>query len=310
MTTDASSRVCAVIVTYNRQKLLLCCLTALCRQSRTPDKIIVVDNASTDDTPATVTAFAKHADMPIEYARLEVNTGGAGGFKHGLQLAMTGGAEWMWLMDDDAEPHPAALAELMAVATNPTDIYGSVATHGEDICWATTLLKPEKRVVNRLVQMPDMAHVQSLPFLGFLIHCELVRAIGLPDDGYFIAADDIEYCLRARRAGAQIIIAGKSHIEHPKTDVRVWRIFGKSISYLSLAPWKRYYDTRNRILIARKYYGLRLLTQTIPGSFARLFAALRFEPRKLAQMGAFFAGMVDGLLGIKGRRHIWWGIRQ
>lgn len=310
MTTEAAPPVCAVVVTYNRRELLLCCLTALCRQSRPPNRIIVVDNASTDGTPEAMTAYAKHAGVQVEYVRLEVNTGGAGGFKHGLQQAVSAGAQWVWLMDDDAEPHPAALAELMTVATNPTDIYGSVATHGEDVCWNTTLLEPEKRVVNHLAQMPDRAHVQSLPFLGFLIHCDLVRTIGLPDDGFFIAADDIEYCLRAQRAGAQIIIAGKSHIEHPKTDIRVWRILGTSISYLSLSPWKRYYDTRNRILIARKYYGLRLLTQTIPGSFVRLFVALRFEPRKLAQFGAFCAGLVDGLLGIKGRRHIWWGIRQ
>jgi GT2 family glycosyltransferase len=310
MTTEASPRVCAVVVTYNRQELLLCCLAALCRQNLPPDKIIVVDNASTDGTPAAMAAYAKRAGVQVEYVRLEVNTGGAGGFKHGLHHAVNAGAQWVWLMDDDAEPHPTALAELMMVAANPTDIYGSVATNGEDICWATTLLEPERRVVNHLAQMPDKAHVQSLPFLGFLIHCDLVRTIGLPDDGFVIAADDVEYCLRAQRAGAQIIIAGKSHIEHPKTDIRVWRFFGTSISYLGLAPWKRYYDTRNRILIARKYYGLRLLTQTIPGSFVRLLAALRFEPRKLAQLGAFCAGLVDGLLGIKGPRHIWWGIRQ
>lgn len=310
MTTETNPRVCAVVVTHNRQELLLCCLVALCRQDFPPDMIIVVDNASTDDTSTAMMDYAKHAGMQVEYVRLEVNTGGAGGFKHGLQQAMNAGAQWIWLMDDDAEPHPTALAELMMVATNPADVYGSVAAHGEDICWSTTLLEPEKHVVNHLAQIPDRARVQSLPFLGFLIHCDLVRAIGLPDAGFFIAADDIEYCVRAQRMGAQIIIAGKSHIEHPKADVRVWQILGKNISYLSLTPWKRYYDTRNRILIARKYYGFRLLTQTIPGSFVRLFVALRFEPQKLAQLGAFCAGLVDGLLGIKGSRHIWWGIRQ
>jgi GT2 family glycosyltransferase len=246
----------------------------------------------------------------IELFRLPNNLGGAGGFAHGVRKAIESDAGWIWMMDDDAEPDPSAFAELMNVATDPANIYGSVATHGEDISWTTTLLEPEKRVIHQVAQVPEKARVQSLPFLGLLIHRALVQVIGPPDEGFFIAADDIEYCIRAQRAGAQIIIAGASHIEHPKADMRVCHIFGAKISYLRLAPWKRYYDTRNRLLIARKYYGIRLFTQTVPGSFVRLFVALIYEPRKLAQLGAFSAGMVDGLLGIKGPRHAWWGIRQ
>ncbi|MBS0433267.1 MAG: hypothetical protein JSS21_12810, partial [Proteobacteria bacterium] len=99
-------------------------------------------------------------------------------------------------------------------------------------------------------------------------------------------------------------------IEHPRTQLTELRLFGRRVAYLSLPPWKRYYDTRNRLLIARKYYGLRLLTQTIPGSFVRLFAALAREPRKGAQFRAWCCGMFDGLLGIKGKRHGKWGIPQ
>jgi hypothetical protein len=148
-----------------------------------------------------------------------------------------------------------------------------------------------------------------LPFLGFLIHRELVGKIGLPDAGFFIAADDVEYCVRARKAGARIIVAGKSHIEHPKSRPYEVRFPGFSLTALELPPWKRYYDTRNRLLIARKHYGVRLFSQTIPGSFVRMAAALVKEPRKLAQLKAFTAGFVDGLLGRKGRRHENWGIK-
>lgn len=78
--------------------------------------------------------------------------------------------------------------------------------------------------------------------------------------------------------------------------------------YLQLPPWKRYYDTRNRLLIARKYHGYRLVTHTLPGSLVRLVFALWYEPHKLAQFWAFAAGLFDGLMGIKGKRHIWWRI--
>lgn len=45
-----SEKVCAVIVTYNRKELLRECLKAVLGQTRPPDHILVVDNASTDGT--------------------------------------------------------------------------------------------------------------------------------------------------------------------------------------------------------------------------------------------------------------------
>lgn len=302
--------IAAIIVTYNRRRLLAECLSAIGAQTRKLDCVIIVDNASTDGTSGWLTEWLP-ANLPqARLLTLDANTGGAGGFSTGLEAAIQANCDWIWMMDDDAKPHPSALEELMLVATDPRNVYGSIATNGQATSWTTTLTGPPSRAANKVSEIPDVAEVQSLPFLGFMIHRNLVRTIGLPDAGYFIAADDVEYCVRASRAGARIIISGKSRIEHPTTQRYSVRVFGSDVTYLRLPPWKRYYDTRNRLLIARKYYGLQLLTQTIPGSFVRLFVALRYEPRKLAQLWAFSTGMLDGLLGIKGRRHAKWGIRQ
>jgi GT2 family glycosyltransferase len=300
----------AIVVTFNRKRLLHNCLHALTMQTCKPDQILVVDNASTDGTLEMLTRQGWLEHEGVELLVLEQNFGGAGGFAKGLELAIDRGAEWVWMMDDDAEPHPDALAELLIVADDPGNIYGSLAVNGNETAWITTLFGDEHRTVDRPEMIPARARVQSLPFLGFLIHRKLVMRIGLPDAGYFIAADDVEYCLRAERAGAHIIIAGNSRIEHPKSERYVVRLPGRSLTCLRLPPWKRYYDTRNRLLIARKYYGPRLFTQTIPGSFVRFFAALRYEPNRLSQTWAFMTGMIDGLLGFKGNRHARWHIPQ
>jgi len=235
------------------------------------------------------------------------NMGGAGGFSLGLRRALEDGADWVWMMDDDACPHATALEELLKVAVNSQNIYGALAVAGPHTAWITTLVD-EGRAVNVADQVPAQARVEFIPFLGLMIHRELVKKIGLPDAGFFIAADDVEYCVRAKKAGADMIIAGKSRIEHPRAQVSQLSVCGKKIAYLNLPPWKRYYDTRNRILIARQYYGIRLFTQTVPATLVRLFVALISEPRKSMQLRAFVAGMVDGLLGIKGMRHTKWGI--
>jgi glycosyltransferase involved in cell wall biosynthesis len=307
---EKAVKLAVVVVTYNRKLLLEKCLRAIAKQTEPTSNVFVIDNASTDGTGEWLTHWLSAYLPNGKQMSLRDNLGGAGGFATGLEASIAADCEWIWMMDDDAEPHPEALYELMKIADNTSNVYGSIAVSGGDTSWTTTLLGETQRVVDKSADVPACSRVQSLPFLGFLIHRDLVNKIGLPDAGYFIAADDIEYCMRAERAGAEIIIAGKSHIEHPKSDRYVARVPGRKLVCLKLPPWKRYYDTRNRLLIARKYYGIKLVTQTIPGSFMRLWAALVHEPRKLSQLWAFTAGFVDGLLGLKGKRHNKWGIGQ
>ncbi|TDS82496.1 glycosyltransferase [Comamonas sp. JUb58] len=302
-------KITTVVVSYNRQKLLEKCLLALTEQTCPINHVIVVDNFSTDGTLEWVRKWLP-ANLPNgELLALGENTGGAGGFAAGLKHAINNGSEWIWMMDDDAKPHPNALEELMCTVDNPHNIYGSLAVNSSDTSWLTDLLDPPLGQISRADEVPTYAKVRSLPFLGFLIHRDLVNRIGLPDAGFFIAADDVEYCIRAQNAGAAIFISGKSRIEHPKSYPTIFKILGHEIVFLSLPPWKRYYDTRNRLLIARTYYGMKLFTQTIPGSFIRLIAVLLKEPRKLAQVHAFIAGFIDGISGIKGKRHDFWRIR-
>lgn len=298
-----------IIVTYNRASLLRKVLTAHAAQTVQPARLLIVDNASTDGTREMLKAEGWLDQPGLELLALPENTGGAGGFATGMKHAIDRGTEWVWMMDDDAEPHPDALEQLMRVATDPLHIYGSLAVCANETSWLTTVLNPPLGEIEQPDSIPEYAEVQSLPFLGFLIHRDLVAPIGLPDAGYFIAADDVEYCVRAQRAGARIIMAGRSRIEHPKSRPYKVKVLGRILTCLALPPWKRYYDTRNRLLIARTHYGIKLFTQTIPGSLVRLFATLWQEPDRLAQLRAFGAGFWDGLWGIKGKRHEKWGIK-
>ncbi len=107
----------AVVVTRNRRELLEECLRALAAQTRPPNRILVIDNASTDGTAETV----RERHPEAELLPLPENLGGAGGFHVGLREAHAGGAEWVWLMDDDTIPEPGALAALLAA---PAALHG------------------------------------------------------------------------------------------------------------------------------------------------------------------------------------------
>ena len=75
--------VAVVVVTHNRAELLTRLLDGLAAQTRRPDAVVVVDNASTDDTQA---VLAARTDLPLEVITQD-NLGGAGGFHRGVRSA-------------------------------------------------------------------------------------------------------------------------------------------------------------------------------------------------------------------------------
>ena len=239
----------------------------------------------------------------IELLSLSVNLGGAGGFSLGMQYAFDNGADYVWMMDDDAEPHLTAFENLFKHAT-PQHIYSSLAIQDKQTSWEVTVKQGDNWFsTHKPTEISEKMEVFSLPFLGFLVHRNIFKKIGLPDKDFFIAADDTEYCLRAKQSGIKLYLLGQSLIEHPKAHYLEYKILGKKINYVSLPAWKRYYDTRNRIFIAKKYFGYKLYSQTLPSILFRLFISLVTESKKFQQLKAYFWGLYDGLFSKDGNRH-------
>lgn len=304
-----SETVAAVVVTYNRKQLLTECLDALLSQTRPVEKIILIDNASTDGTPEMLKKQGYLDNSLIAYVRLPENTGGAGGFHEGVKLGYESGYDWLWLMDDDAVANKDALQNLLDNSLDENNIYGSTAVKGGFLSWTMLGYKQNwKDEINLAQKLPKHIDVNIIPFIGILLSKDVIKNNGYPDKDYFLAADDIEYCMRARKNGAKIILVRDSQINHPLSNrYYIWTPF-KRIYSLKLEPWKRYYDVRNRLFIAKKYYGINLYIKTIPGSFLRLAVTLIHEDCRFRQIQAFTYGMIDGLLSKGGRRHDKWGL--
>ena len=103
--------VVAVVVSFNRARLLTTTLQGLASGERSPETIVVVDNASDDDSVSVVEDFARRSEIDVDLIRLPRNVGGAGGFAVGIdRAAHHHGADLIWVMDDDTEPLPQALS--------------------------------------------------------------------------------------------------------------------------------------------------------------------------------------------------------
>ena len=204
--------VAIVVVTFNRADLLRVMLDGLAKLEHPADAVIVIDNASTDHT-AEVLAAADLAGLQV-HTQAE-NLGGAGGFHRGTKLAYEQGFERIWLMDDDVVPAPDCLSVLLA---QDEDCLMSVreATDGSLIELAATrfnlanplAIKPKQAsVVSTYVTraaMPAKVRLENVAFEGFMIRRRVIEAIGLPDPSFFIFYDDVDFALRARRAGFEI----------------------------------------------------------------------------------------------------------
>ncbi|MFC9917613.1 glycosyltransferase [Agromyces binzhouensis] len=239
----APPRVVAVVVAYNRRDLLAEVLEALAAQTERVARVVVVDNASTDDSAE----VARAAGELVDLIRLPRNTGGAGGFAAGMAVALADHApDWLWLMDDDTVPTPTALAELVgAVAGTEVVVAGSRVEwfDGTEHPMNTPRPKPfagssERAAAQARGGMP----IRSTSFVSMLVRADVVRAIGLPIADYFIWNDDFEYSARALR--------GRRGLHVPSSVVlHKTRVLGST----DADPGHRfYYEVRNKLWMFRR----------------------------------------------------------
>lgn len=206
-----SETVAVVVVTYNRADLLAVMLDGLAAQTRPPDAVFVIDNASHDHTQEVL----RRDDLPLHVTRLDDNTGGAGGFHEGLRQAHAAGYDRLWLMDDDVLPDERCLEELMAYDEDclmavREDRHGAlVEKSATDFDLANPLsIRPKRASVETTyadrAAMPPLVELQVVAFEGFLVRRRVIDTIGFPDPTFFIFYDDAEFAIRARAAGFRI----------------------------------------------------------------------------------------------------------
>jgi len=199
--TPEEDAVWAVVVSYNRRPLLAECLAAVAAQTRAPDHVLVVDNASTDGSAAMV----RDEHPRAEVLALSRNRGGAGGFAAGLAAAHAGGAAWAWIMDDDTIPAPTALAALLAAPDPPPGLPRPLLLASR-IEWSDGSLHPMNVPVFKRdprLYLASCEHgllpLRTATFPSLLVHRTAVDRFGLPRAEFFIWSDDVEYTARILR---------------------------------------------------------------------------------------------------------------
>jgi GT2 family glycosyltransferase len=193
----------AVVLTYNRKDLVKRCLDCVFAQSRPCDKVIVIDNCSSDGTSDMVRG--EWGDR-VQVHILSRNIGASGGFNVGIRVAYQGGADFVWVMDDDVLPEKDALAKLIEADQLLADkdvarafVLSSAWTEDGKV---TNVPKVDTRpTVRGYENWPQLLERKMVPvtratFVSILLPRSIISQYGLPLAPMFIWGEDSEYTLR------------------------------------------------------------------------------------------------------------------
>ena len=263
-----------VIVTYNNAPLLEQLLTDVCSQTFPVARIIVVDNASKDGTKEMIGSKFPY----VQYIRLPVNSGSAGGYHEGIQAALDEN-DYIWTLDDDGGLFPNTLENLVL----------GLESLDESLNVAAARFTGAKHPYD--VPTP----LEIAPWKGTLFKAEAIRKIGLPEKEYFIYGEDIEYSLRLHRNGYGIYWIPSSKSFERRQEKSSGMLLGRQVQTYPDA-FRLYYAFRNQVQIYIRYrLYARCFRMLLYGVKILLFLLFVNKGNVLRKCNAVIAGIADGL---------------
>ena len=243
--------VAAVVVNWNRCELLLEALRSLAKSDYSNLKVIVVDNGS-DDGSAEAAAKEFPAAVVI---RSERNLGFAAGNNLGMERALAEGAEFIFLLNNDAtvaENTIRLLIEFMAAGQRIGGAAPFIFYHDRpNLIWfgGGTAALWRGWIGHQWLRRQYKSGRHTPRRSGYLTGCALLlraRALketGLFDQNYGLYSEDVDLSLRLRRSGWELWVV---------PEARVWHRISAS-SAGEFTPIKAFHRGRSNALLVRRY---------------------------------------------------------
>jgi GT2 family glycosyltransferase len=248
-------KVSVVIVTWNRSKPLMRNLKALLSSVYPIAEVVVVDNASTDDTVALIKKNFKN----VKVVENEKNTGAAAGRNIG---AANSKSPYLFFLDDDAFIDKHVIAECVKtilkdpkIAIVQTMVLSSfdkkkILGIAHDINTTTS------RITAFGINETDHGQYkveQDIPMVGtgWLVDRKIFNKVKGFDENFFVPYEDSDISLRIREKGYRIVFSPKAKIWHD--DLKPTEINSRIRSIGIASPERAYYVGRNKVYFMRKH---------------------------------------------------------
>jgi hypothetical protein len=240
----------AIVVNWNRCDDTLACLASLEGSSYGNLKALVVDNGSTDGSSQRI-----RAEFPkTELLALSENLGYAGGNNAAFRHLKDAGADYFFLLNNDATVDADAVAMLVAASESAPDIgiVGAKVLHADDpmliesvgvsVNLRTARIRQIGYGEKDAGQYAELCRRDAVNGAAMLIRAPLLKEVGLFDEEFFCYFEEVDFCLRASEMNYRILYCPDALAYHK----------GASSGGGRRSPLQFYYGMRNQLLLARK----------------------------------------------------------
>jgi GT2 family glycosyltransferase len=239
-------KVSIVIVNYNNWKDTQDCLRSLESLRYNPFTIILVDNASTDESVQKIFSFLRRnpsINEKTHFVQAPKNGGFSYGNNLGIKIALEKGADYLWLLNNDTVVMKDTLSKLLECAKkNGRVLCGcKLIYYGSNKIQAFgggKLIKPLG--INFNIEKP-CDKLDYITGASMFFHRSIVEEVGLLDEDYFLTWEDIDFSERAKKKGIKLEVCSDAIVFHKETVS-----IGKK-SFLDI-----YCRTRNSLLFTKK----------------------------------------------------------
>jgi len=244
-------KIFVVIPYYNGREYLPDCFASLAKQTFLPEKIIVLDNHSTDGSQEELREIEqKYPSVKVVYN--QNNLGFVGACNQGIELAIKAGADYVFLLNQDTICDQRCLENLLLTAEGHVDVFAVQAlllcwprqdliqTSGDHIHFLGFGYSGDFKQPANKYQHLEFKNITYASGAAMFFSATAIQKVGLFDQDLFMYHDDLDLCWRARLLGYQIILAPQAIVYHKYTE--------------SIVKSRWYWSERNRTLTLLKFY--------------------------------------------------------
>jgi GT2 family glycosyltransferase len=217
MPVNDKPKVAIVILNWNGLGDTLDCIESVSKQEYGNFLIILVDNGSTDGSPAIVRQRYPAVTIIVNHT----NTGFSMGNNMGIRKACQLGADYVWLLNNDTIVEPDTLARLVDASTGSPDVgMISPAIHYHDepdkVQFCGSHIDWDRKSIIQSDDWAKCAKNRDISLWGtaLLIRRDVIERVGYLNEKYFAYHEDEEYSMRVARAGYRSIVEPGARIFH------------------------------------------------------------------------------------------------
>lgn len=287
--------IACIIVTYNPNNEFMECFNSLINQV---DYIYIVDNSSSKESLEVLYYIESVFKNKVSLILNDENLGIATALNIGIKKALNDNSRWILTMDQDSKASPNMIAKIL-------EVYNTINENERKDILSIFPNFVDKRVqsIEENLNMDFYEYVDADITSGNLLKAEIFDKVGFFDDSLFIDLVDTDFCMKLNEKNIKMIKIRDAILYHNIGESQsVKSIFGR-FNVSNHSALRRYYMTRNRFYIWKRYKHLNSFTlnrdkRLFKKEFIKIILG---EKNKINKIKMIFRGYKDYKKGITGK---------